>query len=727
MNTDLPVTRDLVLIGGGHAHALMLRRWGMKPLPGVRLTVIDPNVKAPYTGMLPGHVAGHYPRDALDIDLLRLAQFAGARLVQDRAVGLDRAARLVQLARRPAIAYDHLSIDIGISSVPLEIEGFDRHGIAAKPLGPFAEAWERYVAAVAGSGEVPRVALIGAGVGAVELALAMHHRLRAVGAARPEITLLDAGKALQGTAPGTRRALWEALWQAGIKLREHVDVAAVTPDAVRLADGTLIAARLVVGAAGARPWGWLAQSGLPLKDGFIEVDEWLRVVDDPAIYAVGDCAHIRHAPRPKAGVYAVRAAPILTHNLRADLTGAQRRIFNPQADFLKLVSLGGKQALADRGGVGLSLPGLWRWKDWIDQRFMEKFRDLPDMPAPVVPQDVANGVRAEMADHPVICGGCGAKVGPGALGGMIAELAPVARDDVLSLPGDDAGVLRIGGQTQVLSTDHLRAFTADPWAMARITAVHALGDVWAMGAEPQSALVNVILPRMANRQQRHTLREIMAGAAEVMADAGAAIIGGHTTQGREMTIGFTVTGLCRNAPIGLGGARPGDRLILTKPLGTGIILAAAMAAKADGDVVARAMASMERPLAQDSGILRADARAMTDVTGFGLAGHLLAIMQASGCGAMLRLADVPLLDGVAALVERRIASSLQGANAAHAMPYIDGAEPPEWLFDPQTAGGLLAAVPSDKAGPCLDALRAAGIDAVEIGEVTDDSARLLLR
>ena len=726
MNTDLPVTRDLVLIGGGHAHALMLRRWGMKPLPGVRLTVIDPNVKAPYTGMLPGHVAGHYARDKLDIDLVRLAQFAGARLVQDRAVGLDRAARLVRLERRPAIAYDHLSIDIGISSAPMDIEGFARHGIAAKPLGLFAEAWARYVASVVASGQVPRVALIGAGVGAVELALAMHHRVRVAGAARPEITLLDVGKGLQGTAPGTRRALWEALWQAGIKLREEVDITAVTANGVTLSDGTLIAASFVVGAAGARPWDWLAKTDLPLKNGFVEVDEWLRVVDDPAIYAVGDCAHIRHAPRPKAGVYAVRAAPILTHNLRADLTGAQRRAFRPQADFLKLVSLGGKRALADRGGVGLSLPGLWRWKDWIDQRFMDQFRDLPDMPGPVVPQDVANGVRAEISDHPVICGGCGAKVGPGALGEMIEGLAPLARADVLSRPGDDAGVLQIGGQTQVLSTDHLRAFTADPWAMARITAVHALGDVWAMGAEPQSALVNVILPRMADRQQRHILREIMAGVGDVMAAAGAAIIGGHTTQGCEMTIGFTVTGLCRAAPIGLDGARPGDRLIVTKPLGTGVILAAAMAAKADGDVVAGAMASMERPLARDAEILRADARAMTDVTGFGLAGHVLAIMNASRCGAAIRLADVPLLDGVEALVARRIASSLQGVNAAHALPYLEGLDAPGWLFDPQTAGGLLAAVPSERAGACLRALRMAGIDAAEIGEVTEDTARLNL-
>lgn len=727
MNTDLPVTRDLVLIGGGHAHALMLRQWGMKPLAGVRLTVIDPNIKAPYTGMLPGHVAGHYPREALDIDLVRLAQFAGARLVQDRATGLDRTARLVRLERRPDIAYDHLSIDIGISSAPMEIEGFAEHGIAAKPLGPFAESWARYVARVTDSGEVPRVALIGAGVGAVELALAMDHRLRAAGAARPEITVLDAGRALRGTAPGTRRVLWEAMWQAGITLREGVQVAEVTAEGVHLADGTVIAARFVVGTAGARPWGWLAGTDLPLHEGFIEVDEWLRVVDDPAIYAVGDCAHIRHAPRPKAGVYAVRAAPILAHNLRADLTGAQRRAFQPQADFLKLVSLGGKRALADRSGVGLSLPGMWRWKDWIDQRFMDKFRHLPDMPGPVVPGEVAHGVRAEMSDHPVICGGCGAKVGPGALGGMLAGLAPVARDDVLSRLGDDAGVLRIGGQVQVLSTDHLRGFVADPWTMARITAVHALGDVWAMGAEPQAALVNVILPRMADRQQRHTLREIMDGAAQVMGAAGAAIIGGHTTQGREMTIGFTVTGLCAQAAIGLEGARPGDRLILTKPLGTGVILAAAMAVQADGDVVAGALASMERPLAQDALILRPHARAMTDVTGFGLAGHVIALMTGSGCGAEIRLADVPLLKGVEELVARGIASSLQGANAAHAQKFLTDEAAPGWLFDPQTAGGLLAAVPPETAGDTLRALRDARIDAAEIGEITGDAARLSLR
>ena len=111
MQTSLPLTRDLVLIGGGHAHALVLLKWAMKPLAGARLTLIDPNLAAPYTGMLPGHVAGHYDRAALEIDLVRLARHAGARLVMAAATGIDRQARRVQIAGQADIAYDVVSVD----------------------------------------------------------------------------------------------------------------------------------------------------------------------------------------------------------------------------------------------------------------------------------------------------------------------------------------------------------------------------------------------------------------------------------------------------------------------------------------------------------------------------------------------------------------------------------------------------------------------------------------
>ena len=151
MQLDIPLSRDLVLIGGGHTHSLVLRQWGMNPLAGARVTVINPAVTAPYTGMLPGFIAGHYQRDELDIDLARLARFAGARLVLDEVIGIDRAERLVLLKQRPPIRYDIASINIGVTSALSSVPGFDANAVPAKPLGQFAAAWERFVADVAAS------------------------------------------------------------------------------------------------------------------------------------------------------------------------------------------------------------------------------------------------------------------------------------------------------------------------------------------------------------------------------------------------------------------------------------------------------------------------------------------------------------------------------------------------------------------------------------------------
>ncbi len=730
MDSDFPLTRDLVLIGGGHAHALVLRKWGMSPLPGARLTLIDPNPKAPYTGMLPGHIAGHYPRGDLDIDLGRLARFAGARLIVGHATGIDREARRVQMSGRPDIAYDVLSIDIGITSAPADVNGFQAHGIAAKPLGPYADRWAAFVANVTAGKTAPDCAVLGGGVAGIELALAMHHRLRQIKHAA-RVHVIDTGPALSGVAASTSRLLRAQMQKVGIALSEGAGIAQITHDSVTLADGTAIPAALCVSAAGARPWPWLAQTGLELSDGFISVGPDLRSTCDPAIFAAGDCAHLTHAPRPKAGVYAVRAAPILHDNLRAALTEQRQfRRFKPQKSYLKLISLGGKAAIADRGALGVHLPGLWHWKDRIDQQFMQKFRDLPAMPTPPLPRETAQGVAQELSDHPMICGGCGAKVGPEALSTALAGARTGQRDDVLIRPGDDACALRIGGQVQVISTDHLRAFTADPWQMTRITALHALGDVWAMGAAPQAALVNLVLPRMSGPLQARTLAEIMAAAQEIMAEAGAEIIGGHTTQGAELTIGFTVTGLMPEgrAPVGIGGAQPGDVLILTGALGTGVILAADMRGAADGDVVRGAldhMATSPKTAAQSL----ISAHAMTDVTGFGLAGHLLAICRASGCGAALDMDAIPLLDGAQALLDAGHRSSLHGANRAWSEPDIEGLSPDtaEILFDPQTAGGFLAALPPQAAQQALAQMQARGIPAFQIGEMLDAPRRITLR
>ena len=628
------------------------------------------------------------PREALEIDLMQLARFAGARIILDRAVSIDRGARRISLAGGRLLRFDAASINVGISSGPADVPGFAEHGIPAKPLDRFADAW-------AVTDRSDPIAVLGGGVGGCELAMAMAHA-RGSGTG---ITVIDQAQVL-GTLP-QREAILKQMAAMRIAVLEQVEAVEVTGDAVILSDATHVASGFTVGAAGARLAGWLGKTGLDLhSDGSLTIGPTLQT-SDPAIFAAGDCAHMTQTPRPKAGVFAVRQAPVLHDNLRAAVTGKPLRKFNPQKQYLKIISLGDRSAMAAKWGRTVQGPWVWRWKDRIDRRFMDRLNHLPAMGAP---------------DDPMLCTGCGAKVAPGALAQALAELTGATRPDVTNLPGDDAAVLRIGGAQQVISTDHLSAVTDDPHQMAQIAAVHALGDIWAMGATPQAALASVILPRMVPAMQADWLAEIMGAAGDVFAEAGAAVAGGHSSMGTSLTIGFTVTGLLERDPITLAGARPGDILILTKPIGTGVLLAGGMRGGARGADVAEALTSMAAPQGDAATALH-EANAMTDVTGFGLAGHLMNICEASGVAAVIELDAIPLLPGSAALAEANVRSTLWPDNAMIVNRMTLPNDPrADLLFDPQTAGGLLAAVPMDRAEAVLEALGDAGN---RIGEVVE--------
>jgi selenide,water dikinase len=306
------------------------------------------------------------------------------------------------------------------------------------------------------------------------------------------------------------------------------------------------------------------------------------------------------------------------------------------------------------------------------------------------------------------------------------RLPQVSRADIVSKPGDDAAILNTGGVTQVMTTDHLRAFVDDPALMTRIAAVHALGDIAAMGAAAQAVTATLILPRMTPALQERTLGEIMATAHDVFEDVGAAIVGGHTSQGDELTIGFTITGLCERAPITLAGAKAGDALILTKPIGSGVIMAGDMQMKAAGADVVAACAHMSAPQHQVAAILQ-DAHAMTDVTGFGLAGHLAGICAASDVGAEVTMQKVPLMQGALALATAGIRSTLYDDNRA-GVSEVSGSNGPllDLMFDPQTAGGLLAAVDAKAAEALVFQLDSIGAQAAVIGKIIDAPGRIML-
>jgi selenide,water dikinase len=691
----------------------------MTPMPGVRLSLVARDIETPYSGMIPGFVAGHYSFDECHIDLARLATWTGARLIEGEAIGLDRASRQVLLKDRPPISYDLLSIDVGAAPSLDAIPGAAEHATPVKPIAELGRRWLAFVERIKDRNAPLRIAVIGGGAGGVELALAIDHRLHEIApAAAIDVSLVTRGEILTGSAASAQKAMRTILARHGIRLVENRSTTRVDRGAIHLEGGERLPADdvFIVTEAGASSW--FATTGLPLDDrGFFAIDDTLRSTGDENIFAVGDCATSLAHPRPKAGVFAVRQGPPLAENLRRVLLGRKPKPFVPQRRYLSIIGTGDGRALATRGGWSVEGTWVWRWKDHIDRKWMRMYREPPtkpmDMNARAAPPDPALAdadARRLLADIGMRCGGCGAKVGASVLARVLARLGPSPGLDVaigLDAPDDAAMIAVPSGQALVQSVDFFRTFIDDPFVFGEVAAVHALGDIWAMGAKPHSALALAVVPAAAERLMEEDLFQMLSGARRILDCTGSALIGGHSGEGPEAALGFSVNGLVDpTRALRKGGLKPGDRLVLTKPLGTGVIFAAAMRGRARGTWIAAALASMRQPSsAAAEALIAAGAHACTDVTGFGLAGHLAEMIRATGRGdevsVDLHLDALPALDGAAELFAQGFASSLQPENL-RARHLVDGmdvhADHPKLplLFDPQTAGGLLAAVPADR-------------------------------
>ncbi len=718
-----PPVLDVVLLGGGHAHVQVLRSLGMRALAFARVTVVSREVFTPYSGMLPGHVAGFYDWRDIHIDLGPLARFAGARLIPHEAVSLDVAERRVELDGHPPIRYDVLSINCG--AVPMRPV---RVGVPVKPIGRFLPEWQRVrESAQAGA----RIALVGGGAGGVELAMAMG---RALGETIQLCLLTDS--LLPGQNAGAAARLRTALQRCRIRVEEGFRAVAAEPEgpgAVVVADdGRRWSTDYLFWVTGVAAPGWLEHSGLAVDaSGFVRVDGNLRSVSHPDVFAAGDAAALEGQPRPKAGVFAVREGPVLADNLRRMVLGRRLRRYRAQRRFLTILGTADGGAVASRGTWSVSGRWVWRWKDWIDRRFIARFNQLPEMAVdePRVPAALRDRTPDVMR-----CGGCGAKLGADPLRRVLARLPDQASLEAthgVSLGiGDDAAVLRAPEGRLLLTVDGFRSFVDDGYLFGRITAHHALNDVLAMGGRGVAALAMATVPLMSDDMMEEELYQLLAGAVTVLNEHDVALVGGHSAEGSELGLALSITGVETGAPLTKGALLVGDALILTKALGTGSILAAHMRGRASSDRLAAAVAGMDQSNQNALTLLRRHgARAMTDVSGFGLLGHLGEMLRAAGLGATVRLPDVPLLPGAEALVAQGLVSSLQASNELALMDFeLLGASPAEprvrLLVDPQTSGGLLAAVPPGSADGCVTGLVHAGYPAAIIGHVTRSAWRV---
>ena len=743
--SNQPVLRDIVLVGGGHSHVAVLKRFGMKPVPGVRLTLVCRDTHTPYSGMLPGYIAGHYGYDDVHIDLRRLCEFAGARFYRAEAHDIDREQQRVLCRGRPDVPYDVLSINIGSTPQLNRVAGAADHAVAVKPINRFDDRWQALLERVRQHPGRTRIAVVGAGAGGVELTLAMQYRLRRELAARNrdpdelELDLFNAGAHILPTHNERVRSCFQQILEArGVRVHTGAAVEQVSDNRLEAANGESVAADEIIWVTQAGGAPWLAGTGLDVDDsGFLLVCDTLQTTTDDRIFAAGDIATMVHHPRPKAGVMAVRQGPPLARNLRRMVQGRQPRPFRLQRDWLALISTGDRYAVASRGRIGFDGVWVWRWKDWIDRRFMAKYSDLPPMdegdsgkPDSSVQLE---GEEAQQAISAVAmrCGGCGAKVGASTLSNALGRLQPVERDDVvigLHAP-DDAAVVRVPpGKAMVHTVDFFRAFIDDPYVFGQVAANHALGDIFAMGAEAQTATAIATVPPGLERKVEDTVHQLMTGAMAVLNDAGCALVGGHTGEGAELALGFAVNGLIdedADSILRKGGMQPGDELIVTKPLGTGTLFAAHPKLAARGRWIDNALTSMVQSNRRAAECLHGlGATACTDITGFGLLGHLVEMTRPSGVDVEIDLSALPVLDGAEETVAAGVVSSLQPANVRLRRALRNQAEMvghPRYplVFDPQTAGGLLASVPAARTDDCIERLWALGyVHAVKIGRVT---------
>jgi selenide,water dikinase len=737
MHRNSPPIRDLVLVGAGHAHVQVVKMLAMSGPPDLRVTLISEGPTAFYSGMLPGCVAGLYTPQDIQIELRPLARWAGARFIEARVTGLDWKAKVVRFEDRPDLAYDVVSINAGSTTRGHDIPGVREHALMTRPINKLLGRLEEFEKNF-DAGKRPAVVVVGGGAAGFELACGLHARFNArYGGC--QITLVDSSSEILAERGRRTSALGrKTLKEKGITAIVGAEARRAEAHQLELKDGRALPFDLLVWATGGAPAALAASTGLATDaQGFIKVRRTLQSESAPEVFAAGDCVTLEgHPDLPKSGVYAVREGPYLANNIVALLRGEPLENYVPQRGFLALLMTGDRSAIASWKGLAARGNWVWRWKDYIDQRFMDMF-----VPQFINGPAMHSGAPLEQEppdpNETVRCAGCGGKVGGTVLSKVLSTLQLRKHERVhvgLDTP-DDAAILKIPeGRELVQTVDHFRAFLEDPYLVARIATVHAASDIFAMGGRPDTVLAFATLPRGSDDLVARDLGAVMAGIVHETHALGAALVGGHTDEGDELSVGLVFNGLIDPQKIlTKGGLRAGDRLILTKPLGTGTILAAEMRMLPVGTATAAAIASMLKSNSAAVEILiRNGVRALTDVTGFGLAVHLSEMLEASELSASLELAKLPLLPGAQWCFDQGVNSSLHSSNRRHLFHRWtvtgDTQRGAEILYDPQTSGGLIAGVQEPSVKAVLAELHAAGYtDAVDIGEVVAGERTLTIR
>ncbi len=674
-------TKQLVLIGGGHANVQVLKKLCMNSIKGLHTILISEHFEAIYSGMTPGYIHKDFSKKEISIDLQRLCYNAGATFIQDKVIKLDTDHKELQLQNFPPIYYDLLSINTGSISdtKKIKIEKSSKC-FFVKPISSLVKNLSRIDQII--KNKKNKIAIIGGGVATYELAFSLIRRYES----NLEITIL--GKNIlkeKNLNKKTKKNLKEIA--KNLNIREYPgEVISISEKNLILKNGDKIDCDLSLVSTGASIETWILESKL-IRDenGFIKVNKNLLSTNEKNIFVTGDACSIDNKPRPKSGVMAVRQGEVLKENIFLKLTGKNLIKFKPQKNWLYLIGTYKNYALLNYFFLSFHSRWCWRLKVWIDKNFINNFKFTNNLRMTKRNFELENFKNTIM--H---CQGCGSKVSKNTLVNYIKKTS-----DNIYLK--DSSIVN-NKSLQILQTiDHIKLFSSlNPFDFGKISYLHSQNDILAAGGVVKSLSVSLSVPFSENSVEKFYLEYFMEGI-RFEADKNHCVISsGHSYKSQEPGITLTLNGEIESN-VSKNSAKVGDLIYLSKPLGTGYLLAAYFnnSEMLSGDDFEKILNNLKKGnYFTVNSAKKSGSQTMTDISGFGLSSHLIDICLSSNLSSELILSSDILINSNIDLL-RIFKSTGFDNNQKSSSEYIKISENhplKNILFDPQTNGPMLITI-----------------------------------
>ena len=716
---EIPINNDLVLIGGGHSHIMLMMELSKRPIEGTRITLISNEIDTPYSGMIPGFIEGMYTWRETHIDLYKLCFKLNIRFIHSEVLEISAINKEIILKNRPKIKFDVLSINTGIQSSNKTIKGALKYCVPVKPISKLSN---NFLTEIKTNNNI---AFIGGGPASVELALGLQKRFKNT-KSNLKISIITGKNGLLSSFPNkTRKAAKQTLQNAQINVIEKVEVIEVQKDTLILSDKTKLKIdKSILSTNGMAPE-WIKKSDIILnRNNFIIVNNKFQT-NYNYVFAAGDIVDFNNQNLSKSGVYAVKSGKPLARSIRGFI---QKKIPVPykfNKNYLSIIGLSNGLAIATKYNFTFTSRFSFLLKKLIDQKFVKKFNDLNQDNNYIFRNlfkvfDVIIQNNKNIPSYQMQCRGCAAKVDFNSLKTTLSKEIITTSEDAIN----------INNYPKLYqSVDMISSIVSDPYLLGKIAANHAISDIIAVNSKLISALMILQLPFSNSEINSRDLEQVTSGATEVLKLANCSISGGHTMIGKDKdpVIGFSVIGEKKSVNNKtLGKLKVNDILILTERIGSGIIFAGINNDIIDSYYQIEVLNQMSQGNINFSKISdRLKILSMTDITGFGLANHLLNLIKrdVGKTGLTIYPDKIPIFNGVTEALSKNVRSSLFEKNfntAQKELVYdreiklID-----EILYDPQTVGGLAFIIPKEEKVKQFKILKENKINFTEIGFVNN--------